>query len=108
MRTAIAVLVIACLVSAVANADECVAAESDILKLINDVSSSTGRKFVVDPRVRAQVTLVGFKDGDVTYETLKSILEIHAFTALESNAEQVVYVVPSVIAEKMKGKLGIP
>ena len=87
------------------NAHECVTELSDLLELINDVSVATGLKFVVDPRVRAQVTLAGFRDGEVDYATLRSILEVHAFTALESNG--VIYVVPTKIAPEMKQKLGI-
>ena len=107
MRIAATAILITCLLPLGANADECVASESDILQLINDVSLATGQKFVVDPRVRALVTLVGFNEEDVNYERLKGILELHAFTALESKSDGVVYVVPAVIAEKMKVKLGI-
>jgi type II secretory pathway component GspD/PulD (secretin) len=86
-------------------AQECVTELSDLLELINDVSVATGQKFVVDPRVRARVTLTGFREGDVDYATLLSILEVHAFTALESNG--IVYVVPSKVAPELKQKLGI-
>ena len=88
-----------------ANAHECVTELSDLLELINDVSVNTGLKFVVDPRVRARVTLAGFQNGEVDYATLRSILEVHAFTALESNG--VIYVVPTKIAPEMKQKLGL-
>lgn len=87
------------------NADECVTTQSDLLKLINDVSVATGLRFVVDPRVRAQVTLAGFKDSALDYATLLSVLEVHAFTAFESNG--IIYVVPTAIAPDMKIKLGI-
>jgi hypothetical protein len=101
-------MLVACLVSPIADADVCVTTQSDLLRLIDGVSERTGLKFVVDPRVRAQVTLAGFQDEDVTFDRLKAILTMHDFAALESPADQLVYVVPSKVADTIKPKLGIP
>jgi len=108
MRIALAVIVGACLLSPHAIADVCVTTDSDLVQLINDVSVRTGRKFAVDPRVRARVTLAGFQDQDITFDRLKGILELHAFTAIESSEDQVVYVVPVAVADTLKARLAIP
>lgn len=106
MRTTVlAAFLVLAFGSLYANAGECVTERSDLLKLINDVSIATGRKFVIDPRVQAGVILAGFKDGEVDYPTLLSVLEVYAFTALEANG--IVYVVPVKVAPEMKLKLGI-
>lgn len=48
-----------------------------IRQLIATVSKSTGRKFVVDPRVRADVNLVGISASSVSYAELLTILRLH-------------------------------
>ena len=108
MRIAVAPVLCACLLSWDARADVCVTTENDLVKLINDVSVRTGRKFAVDPRVRAEVTLAGLQAEDITFDQLKGILELHAFTALESPSDQLVYVVPVAVSDHLRVKLGIP
>jgi type II secretory pathway component GspD/PulD (secretin) len=48
-------------------------------KIIAAVSHKTNRKFVVDPRVNARVTLVGQKPSQVTYNELLTILETYGY-----------------------------
>ena len=91
--------------TAVAQSDGCVTQMPDLVKLINDYSRSSGKKFVLDPRVRARVTLVGINGSDLDYEKLVSILRLHAFTPLEWDG--VVYVVPDAVAPDMQKKLGL-
>jgi len=54
----------------------------DIEEVLARVSASTGKKFLVDPRVRA--TVFGVPDiGTPTYPELLAILRIHGFAAME-------------------------
>jgi general secretion pathway protein D len=50
--------------------------------LITTVARRTGKKFVLDPRVRADVTLIGEKPSSVTYDELLTILETYGFAAV--------------------------
>lgn len=55
-----------------------------IPSLVATVAKKTGRKFVLDPRVRAEVTLVGEKPSSVTYDELLTILDTYGFTAVDT------------------------
>jgi type II secretory pathway component GspD/PulD (secretin) len=55
-----------------------------ITKVIDSVSHKTGKKYLLDPRVHAQVQLVGEDVGRVSYPELLTILEVYGFTAVES------------------------
>lgn len=48
------------------------------------VAKKTGRKFVLDPRVRAEVALVGAEPSSVTYDELLTILDTYGFTAVDT------------------------
>ena len=52
--------------------------------LIATVAKNTGRKFVLDPRVRADVALVGEKPSSVTYDELLTILDAYGFVAVQA------------------------
>jgi type II secretory pathway component GspD/PulD (secretin) len=52
-------------------------------KLIEGVAKRTGKKFIVDPRVRAQVTVVGQEATSIDYAMLLSILQVHGFATVE-------------------------
>jgi general secretion pathway protein D len=54
-----------------------------IASLIATVAKSTGKKFVLDPRVRAEVTLVGEDSSSVTYDELLTILSTYGFIAVD-------------------------
>lgn len=58
--------------------------------LITTVSKSTGMKFVLDPRVRAEVTLVGEDPSSVTYDELLTILGTYGFVAVKTGGYVVV------------------
>jgi len=53
-------------------------------QIIAAVAKKTGKKFLVDPRVRADVTLFGQNPSDVTYNELLAILDIHGFAGVET------------------------
>jgi general secretion pathway protein D len=53
-----------------------------ISSLVATVARKTHRKFVLDPRVRANVSLVGEDPSSVTYDELLTILDTYGFTAV--------------------------
>lgn len=57
-----------------------------ISSLIATVAKSTGRKFVLDPRVRAAVKLVGAEPSSVTYDELLTILDTYGYTAVDTGS----------------------
>jgi general secretion pathway protein D len=64
----------------------------DVQSIIASVSQRTHKKFLIDPRVRATVNLVGTNSRDVTYPLLLTILAVHGFAVYEQ--EGVVVVTP--------------
>jgi len=54
-----------------------------LARLIATVAKKTSKRFIVDPRVRADVLLVGQDPASVTYADLLEILHVHAFAAIE-------------------------
>lgn len=62
--------------------------DTDINDLISVISEVTAKTFVVDPRVKAKVTVVSHKplNRDEVYDVFLSILSVHGFSAVESGA----------------------
>jgi general secretion pathway protein D len=58
--------------------------------LIATVAKKTGKKFVLDPRVRAPVTLIGEEPSSVTYDELLTILDVYGFVAVQTGGYVVV------------------
>jgi general secretion pathway protein D len=54
-----------------------------ITRLISVVARKTGKRFVVDPRVQADVVIIGQDVATLTYGDLLSVLRIHGFAAFE-------------------------
>lgn len=54
-----------------------------LTELIERVAATTGRKFVLDPRLPPRVYLSGSAVSDVTYPLLLSILRVHGWFAQE-------------------------
>ena len=52
-------------------------------RVIAAVAKRTGKQFIVDPRVRGQVTVVGQEATSIDYATLLSILQVHGFATVE-------------------------
>jgi general secretion pathway protein D len=77
--------------------------DADIRQIIEAVGEVTGRNFLVDPRVRAQVTLLSFSPmtPDAFYEAFLAALQVHGFVAME--AGDVVKIVPDANARQMPG-----
>jgi general secretion pathway protein D len=72
----------------------------DIRVLINTVSELTGRNFVIDPRIKARVTVVSSRPmaQEEIYAVFLSVLEVHGFAAVP--AGDVIKIVPDVNAKQ--------
>jgi len=59
---------------------------ADIRQVIEAVGEVTGRNFLVDPRVQANVTLLSFSpmSPDAFYEAFLATLQVHGFAAIDS------------------------
>jgi len=71
----------------------------DISELIQRVAKRTGKQFIMDPRVRAGIPLVGMDAAQVDYARLLAILTVHQYAAYESNG--IVKVVPDAISRQL-------
>jgi general secretion pathway protein D len=77
--------------------------EADIRQVIEAVGEVTGRNFLVDPRVRGQITLLSFSPmtPDAFYQAFLATLEVNGFVALDSDG--VIKIVPDANARQMAG-----
>ncbi|MBN1377893.1 MAG: type II secretion system secretin GspD [Gammaproteobacteria bacterium] len=104
MRVCIATLSLL-LVSSFVAADETATLNlnnADIRILINTVSEATGKNFIIDPRVKAKVTVVSAKpmNKDEIYEVFLSILDVHGFAAVPGEDDGIIKIVPDVNAKQ--------
>ena len=60
--------------------------DADITQIAEAVSAATGKTFIIDPRVRAQVTMLSSTPMSPAafYETFLSILQVYGFIAVPS------------------------
>jgi general secretion pathway protein D len=60
--------------------------DADLSQIIEAVSAVTGKNFIVDPRVKAQVTMLSSSpmSPNAFYEAFLSILQVHGFVAVPS------------------------
>src|ERR1700722_638425 len=60
--------------------------DADITQIIEAVSMATGKNFIIDPRVRAQVTMLSSTPmtPDQFYQAFLAILQVHGFIAVPS------------------------
>src|ERR1700688_916431 len=77
--------------------------DADITQIAEAVSAATGKNFIIDPRVRAQVTMLSSTpmSPDAFYQAFLSILQVHGFIAVP--AGDVVKIVPDANARQMPG-----
>jgi general secretion pathway protein D len=68
--------------------------DADLTQIIDAVSTITGKTFIIDPRVRAQVTILSSTPmtPDAFYQAFLSILQVHGFIAVPSG--DVIKIVP--------------
>lgn len=72
----------------------------DIESLIGTIAKHTGKNFVIDPRVKAKVTIVSSSpmDAKELYEVFLSALQVHGYSAVPSG--NVIKIVPDVTAKQ--------
>src|ERR1700684_4381545 len=68
--------------------------DADITQIIEAVSMATGKNFIIDPRVRAQVTMLSSTamTPDQFYQAFLAILQVHGFVAIP--AGNIIKIVP--------------
>ena len=74
--------------------------EADIKSVIGLVSEQTGRNFVIDPRVRGEMTIISQQplDEEQLYQVFLSALQIHGFAAVEG--EGAIRIIPASLARR--------
>jgi general secretion pathway protein D len=77
--------------------------DADLRQIVEAVSAITGRNFIVDPRVRAQVTMLSAQpmSPDAFYAAFLSILEVHGYIAVPSG--DLVKILPDANARQVPG-----
>lgn len=77
--------------------------DADLRQIIEAVSAITGKNFIVDPRVRAQVTMLSAEpmSPDAFYATFLSILEVHGYIAVPSG--DLIKILPDANARQVPG-----
>lgn len=72
----------------------------DIRTFIDTVAKVTGRNFIVDPRVKAKITVITPRElgKDELYQVFLSVLEVHGFAAVPVG--NVIKIVPDVNAKQ--------
>jgi general secretion pathway protein D len=71
----------------------------DIQEVIARFARRANKQIVVDPRVRAQVPLAGITAGDLSYDQLLAVLNVHQFSVV--NAGGILAVVPDANARQL-------
>lgn len=77
--------------------------DADIQQIIEAVGEITGKNFIIDPRVKAQVTMVSSTPmtADAFYEAFLSILQVYGFVAVPSGG--VIKILPDANARQLPG-----
>ena len=75
--------------------------DADLALVVQAVQSITGKTFIIDPRVRAQVTILSSTPmtADAFYQAFLSLLQVHDFVAVPSG--DVIKIVPAQNARMM-------
>ncbi len=71
--------------------------------LVARVAKRTGKQFIIDPRVRAEVPMIGFDADSVGVEPLLAILRVHGFVAVDNG--DFYTVLPDAVARQLAGPL---
>ncbi|VAW64215.1 General secretion pathway protein D [hydrothermal vent metagenome] len=74
--------------------------QADIRAFISTVSKFTGKNFVIDPRVKAKITVVSSKtmSESEVYEVFLSVLQVHGYAAVPVG--NIIKIVPEVNAKQ--------
>ena len=102
LRSILLPLLLLLSLSAPVNADEITLnlKDADIRALISTVSKFTGKNFIIDPRVKAKVTVISANTltPEAVYEVFLSVLQVHGYAAVPTGA--VIKIVPEVNAKQ--------
>jgi len=82
--------------------------DADIRQVIEAVGEVTGKNFILDPRIKAQVTMLSAApmSPDAFYEAFLSILSVYGFVAVPSG--DVVKILPDANARQVPGAEMLP
>ncbi len=74
--------------------------DADIRALISTVSKFTGKNFIIDPRVKAKVTVISANTltPEAVYEVFLSVLQVHGYAAVPTGS--IIKIVPEVNAKQ--------
>jgi general secretion pathway protein D len=109
-RTRSAVLAVLCLAASLAAAEPRQQTmitpnykDADLGQIVEAVSQVTGKNFIIDPRVKAQVTMLSATpmNADAFYQAFLAILQVHGFVAVQSG--QVYKIIPDANARTVPG-----
>ena len=77
--------------------------DADITQVIEAVSAATGKNIIIDPRVRAQVTMLSSTPMSPAafYEAFLALLQVHGFVAIPSG--NIIKVIPDANARQAPG-----
>jgi general secretion pathway protein D len=77
--------------------------DADIQQIIEAVGAVTGKNFIIDPRVKAQVTMVSSTpmSAEAFYEAFLSILQVYGYIAVPSGS--VIKILPDANARQLPG-----
>jgi general secretion pathway protein D len=75
--------------------------DADLSQIVEAVSEITKKNFIIDPRVRAQVTMVSNSplNANAFYEAFLAILQVHGFVAVPSG--KVIKIIPDANARQV-------
>jgi general secretion pathway protein D len=75
--------------------------DADLGQIVEAVSQVTGKNFIIDPRVKAQVTMLSATPmtPDAFYEAFLAILQVHGFVAVPSG--KVIKIIPDANARQV-------
>jgi general secretion pathway protein D len=74
--------------------------DADIRSFIETVAEATGRNFVVDPRVKAKVTVISARsmNREEVYQVFLSVLQVHGYAAVKVG--EIIKILPDVNAKQ--------
>ena len=78
---------------------------ADLQSFIETVAEITGKNFIVDPRVKAKVTVISARpmDKDEIYDVFLSVLQVHGFATVQVG--NIVKILPDVNAKQGAGNV---
>lgn len=102
LQVCLCTLLLSLFITAQAVADEITLnlKDADIRALISTVSKFTGKNFIIDPRVKAKVTVISANTltPEAVYEVFLSVLQVHGYAAVPTGS--VIKIVPEVNAKQ--------